>query len=287
MPKRVVFSSCVKYPEMTASDRLFADDLEKRGYEVECAAWNGAQEAFQKSDIVILRSHWDYHLYPRQFRSWLEELRASKKAVFNTPNLVLWNLNKKYLLDLKRQGVLIPQSIVEVFSRDRIQSMFEELRTARLVVKPLYGASSYQVALVEKEHVASVDQITELWRDTEEVLIQEYIEEVSKVGEISCIFFNGIFSHAVRKTPAKGDFRCNPEFGSSDQLYHPDDDVVRQAKGVLEVLPEIPLYARVDGVLRNKAFVLMELEINEPHLFFDLAPAAADRMADALEQRLK
>jgi hypothetical protein len=50
--------------------------------------------------------------------------------------------------------------------------------------------------------------------------------------------------------------------------------------------PLAPLYARVDGVLREGRFLLMEVEVNEPGLGLDLAPGSAERFADALLARL-
>jgi hypothetical protein len=62
---------------------------------------------------------------------------------------------------------------------------------------------------------------------------------------------------------------------------------VRQAAHVLAVVTEKPLYARVDGISRGGAFLLMELELIEPNLFFDIAPGSAERFAAALSRRLK
>jgi hypothetical protein len=47
-----------------------------------------------------------------------------------------------------------------------------------------------------------------------------------------------------------------------------------------------PLYARVDGVLRDGRFLLMEVEVNEPGLGLHLAPGAAERFATTLLARL-
>jgi hypothetical protein len=54
----------------------------------------------------------------------------------------------------------------------------------------------------------------------------------------------------------------------------------------LALLPAPALYARVDGLVRDGAFVLMELEVNEPDLGLDLAAGAPERFADALLARL-
>ena len=59
------------------------------------------------------------------------------------------------------------------------------------------------------------------------------------------------------------------------------------AENVLAVLPEMPLYARVDLVpgLDGKP-MLMELELVEPSLFLSFDAAAPAVFADAIERRL-
>jgi hypothetical protein len=55
---------------------------------------------------------------------------------------------------------------------------------------------------------------------------------------------------------------------------------------VVAQLAEPWLYARVDGLLVDGVFMLMELEVIEPSLFLGLAPEAADRLATACEDRI-
>jgi hypothetical protein len=43
----------------------------------------------------------------------------------------------------------------------------------------------------------------------------------------------------------------------------------------------------VDGVVRDGAFLLMELELIEPNLFLEHSPDAADRLARAIARRLE
>jgi hypothetical protein len=53
------------------------------------------------------------------------------------------------------------------------------------------------------------------------------------------------------------------------------------------LIPESPLlYARVDAVMDEDVARLMELEMIEPVLFFSKAPGSAERMADAIAERL-
>ena len=53
------------------------------------------------------------------------------------------------------------------------------------------------------------------------------------------------------------------------------------------MLPEAPIYARVDGLVLDGTLMLMEVELIEPELFFHLAPEAADKLAAAVVTRLK
>jgi hypothetical protein len=63
--------------------------------------------------------------------------------------------------------------------------------------------------------------------------------------------------------------------------------VLAAARRALEALLLPALYARVDGVETREGFQVMEVEVNEPWLFFALAPAAAETFADAIARRLR
>ena len=100
------------------------------------------------------------------------------------------------------------------------------------------------------------------------------------------MFFDGEFSHGVLKTPAAGDFRAQDDFGGTSRPGNPGKAVVRQARAIFDALPETPLYARVDGVVQGGRFVLIELELIEPVLFFGHSAEAAPRLVRALRKRL-
>src|SRR5262249_45788198 len=99
-------------------------------------------------------------------------------------------------------------------------------------------------------------------------------------------FFDGAFSHGLRRVPAPGEFRINSRYGGRMEAARLPDGVVEQMIRVLALLPAPALYARVDGVANDTGFMLMEVEVNEPGLGMDLVPGAADRFADALLARL-
>jgi hypothetical protein len=57
----------------------------------------------------------------------------------------------------------------------------------------------------------------------------------------------------------------------------------QQAETVLTKIDAKWVYARVDGVEVDGRLLLMELELIEPHLYFELFPPGADAFAQALK----
>lgn len=101
--------------------------------------------------------------------------------------------------------------------------------------------------------------------------------------EWSLIFFNGAYSRAVVKCPAKSDFRLLSEFGGIvDRQEQPDQCLNKAAHHALRQCPDgPPLYARIDGIETGDGFVVMEAELIEPALFLESDMAAA-RFAQAI-----
>ena len=69
--------------------------------------------------------------------------------------------------------------------------------------------------------------------------------------------------------------------GAEVPLETPSRGVAEQGAAVLRTLPELPLYARVDGVVRDGRLIVIEVEVLEPGLFLDFDPGSAERFAEA------
>ena len=119
-------------------------------------------------------------------------------------------------------------------------------------------------------------------------LMQPFIPEIQDQGEISFIYIDGAYSHAVLKRPAAGDFRVQQEHGGSADLFHPDPAILDQANEIAVTVPQVrdSLYCRIDAVARGGKLVLMELELIEPDLYLRGKPWAPARLADALVARI-
>jgi glutathione synthase/RimK-type ligase-like ATP-grasp enzyme len=155
-----------------------------------------------------------------------------------------------------------------------------------VVIKPAVSAGGDDTFILERasadEMQADVDALVE--RGT--VMIQEFLPEIYD-GEISLVYLGGEYSHSVCKRAADGEFRIHVEHGGTVEVANPSMETIAQADAVVATLPEVPAYARVDGVLRSGTLVLMELELIEPELFFDYLEGSADRFAEVITARVQ
>jgi len=151
----------------------------------------------------------------------------------------------------------------------------------KAVIKPIIGASAHSVFLVDRRNAKELQtQIDELIKHTE-VMIQPFIKEIQTEGELSIMFIGGEYSHSVVKSPSENDFRSN-YFGNAVKRIEPGEEIIRQAKSVYDVIDTPLLYARIDGINVNNKLKLMEFELIEPYLFFELYPQSTEKFAEAV-----
>jgi glutathione synthase/RimK-type ligase-like ATP-grasp enzyme len=285
---RVCFVTCRRWPEISESDRLVAQALEERGAQVEGRAWNEPAADFGGFDAIVLRSNWDYHFDPGAFLGWLDRLERAGARVFNPPALVRWNVSKRYLIALQAVGV---PTVATVALEDETPAGLEAILRGRGwrtgVLKPEIGASAHDTRLVTAETLAEAATAIASGAMRRPVLVQPFIEEIRTRGEWSLVFIGGSLTHSVLKQPGAGDFRVQSYLGGSVRAEPAPPGVVRVAEAALAALPEAPLYARIDAVEAPAGALIMEVEVNEPGLFFTHAPpAAARRFAEALLRQL-
>jgi len=261
--------------------------LAKAGVETQIIDWSSGFD-FSQFDLLVLRSCWDYHLRGDEFTEWLRSA-AREVPVLNAVPAVLWNQNKFYLRELERQGIEIAPTIFNAGSAAIGAEERSKMKNwPKVVVKPAVSASAHRTWLMDS---AALPTDAELEQHTGggPFLIQQFIPEIQTHGEISFIYIDGAFSHAVLKRPAAGDFRVQQEHGGSSEPFLPPPALLDQANWIASNVPQVrdSLYCRIDAVARDGKLVLMELELIEPELFLRLADGAAERFAGAILKRMR
>lgn len=254
--------TCEAYPLLPDNEQFMLKELPKVGIQAFPVVWSGQQD-WKNFDALLIRSVWDYHKRHQEFIDWLNHIKSAGIPTQNSVDLVLNNVDKTYLKQLEKQGVsIVPTEILTETSIDEIEKKMNQHNWNQAVLKPTISATAYHTSLIDQ--TIKLEQL-EIRPDLS-YLLQPFIPEIEH-GEHSLVFFNGKFSHAVIKKPKPNDFRVQSDFGGSFSLTEVSANVIDQAKQIIATLKEIPLYARVDGVIIDDQFMLMELELIEPELF--------------------
>jgi glutathione synthase/RimK-type ligase-like ATP-grasp enzyme len=280
--KRLALATSADHPQLHEHDLPLVDALRAVGVDPVAEVWTDPSVDWSAYDAVLLRSVWDYHLRYDEFIEWLGLVDKAGVPVFNDSGLVRWNGDKRYLIELRERGVAIVPS--QIAAGACLREVVAGLAGQEIVIKPTVSASSLHTI----RGVAGSEELSRAMDDLPDTvyLVQPFQPEIVTDGEWSLMFVGGEFTHAVVKRPAAGDYRVQMMFGGEATLAEPSPDVLDSARAALEAADSPTLYARVDGVVVNGRFLLMELELIEPYLFFPEFPAAAVKLASAVAARL-
>ncbi len=281
---RLTLLTCAEQPALTADDRLLADALARLGVEVRVSPWS-ALDIDAAGAACVLRSTWDYHVTFAPFIEWLDAIDRRGLRLVNSTALVRWNADKQYLRVLEGAGIALPPTVwLEAPDANAVADALAATGWPRAVLKPRVSASAHGTIVVTPSATVADDALETL--RAHGALLQAFLPEIEHDGELSLLYFDGTFSHAVRKRPREGDFRVQHEFGGSEDAVEPLSIERVFADRVMAACPEVPAYARVDVVTTARGPVLMELELIEPYLYFAHDDGAAERCARAILARL-
>lgn len=264
-------------PDLDPDDRLAFDVLNKQGFECNCADWRDPDIDWDKAGFCVLRSTWDYHLHYSEFLDWCN---SRGNQLINDYPLVQWNTDKAYMLELSQNKIEIVPSIMALKGEPLEELPPEDWST--VIVKPTIGLATYGVKKFSLPR--QIDEYRVHMRklcQTNAVLIQKFMPEVLEYGERSLMYFNGEYSHSVRKSPFQSLAHAG---GAGETPARSSNEEVAFGHKVLNTLDRTPVYARVDIVPEDSGKpVLMELELVEPSLFLGFESGAAERFAEALK----
>jgi glutathione synthase/RimK-type ligase-like ATP-grasp enzyme len=286
-------------PPFTPDDQLLVDELRRRGHQVTAVVW-GAETSWLAGyfDRIIVRSPWDYmdsNELRHGFLRWLEALAATGLPVENDLQMMLWLMDKRYLLDFANVGVpIVPTQLVSAGESFDLESFFDRHDAA--VIKPAVSAAGAGLEFLPDRQTARSFQkeFSELCRHNAQ-LVQPFLPEIQTHGEWSLVYLGGEYSHGVHKLPSPGQIMVHAERGGSLHFGDPPPVVRQMGDRVAALVPHafahrgerscrMPLYLRIDIIETAAGALLSECEGVEPELFFRAKPGSAARFAEFVER---
>lgn len=273
---RIAFATCAALPHGDPDDAALAQALP----EAEWAIWDDPAVDWVAFDLVVIRSTWDYVERRDAFLAWAR----SVPRLVNPAAVLAWNTDKRYLADL-------PGAVATTFLAPGDAFSAPE---GEYVVKPTVSAGSRDTARFGPgEDARAAALVATIHADGRTAMVQPYLGAVDAHGETALLFFDGRFSHAIRKGPI-----LKPGADPHGDLFAAEDIAAREPAAAELALAERVLdavredfgadlaYARVDVVPAAGGPELLELELTEPSLFFAQGGGAAERFAAGLRSRL-
>lgn len=287
MSVQLAVATSAAYPAIHPDDAHLAASLAALDVDLHVCVWNDPGVDWARHDAVLVRTVWDYFEHYDAFLAWLNRLERSGVPVINPVALMRWNSDKRYLLQLESLGV--PTIPTRLAPRDALHEALAAFQGRDVVVKPVVSGGAWRTVRGTVGDPAFDRAVSEL--PPGDYLVQPFVQAVVDDGEWSLLFFGGEFSHAIVKRPAAGDYRVQEQYGGRTDAVEPDAATLAAARHALATCATLGLgdaeYARVDGVVVNGRFLLMELELIEPSLFLADRPDAAERCARAIAARLE
>ena len=291
---RIAIATFAGMPPEFADDEHLAEALRRHGADPEHVAWDVPGADWARFDAVVIRSTWDYAFRRDEFVAWADKVG---ERLHNSPEVVRWNSDKRYLADLADAGIPVVETVY--IEPDDSPPVLD----GELVVKPsVSGGARDTGRFSSTAHTAALDLIRSIQASGRTAMIQPYVESVDSVGETAIVCLDGEPEYFLRKRAVLRPDEVAPlradALGAAEAMYDPELVLPGEATGdevglAREILAYVtrrfgytPLYARVDLIEGPEgAPVLIELEAIEPNLYLGQVDGAAERVAQAVTRR--
>ncbi|MCP3058771.1 hypothetical protein LXT21_08310 [Myxococcus sp. K38C18041901] len=271
-------------PELAEFERPLLPALRALGLDARPVVWDDPTVDFNTVRLAVVRSTWDSHLRRDTFVAWAQKVGRLTR-LHNPADVLRWNTHKFYLRELEEKGIPVtPTAWVE---RDGALDL-EVLARARgwdtLVLKPAVSAGAVETHIIPRAEASAGNALVTRLAASGELMVQPYLRAFESEGERSYIFFEGVFSHAVRRPPT---LKSAPRGFAEPSTFAPDPKELKLSERVLEAMGAPLLYARVDVATDNEGVTrLQEVEVTEPSLFLTLDAESPHRLARAIAAKL-
>ena len=261
--------SCDTWKQRVYDDILLQKAFLDSGVKAEIVSWQDETIDFSKYNAMLITSMWGYQDYLPDLEKWLG--KVEKMNVINSVDIVRDNYNKAKQIDILKKGGL-PIVVTEILKKSDLLSagtsfLKKHNISLPVVIKPSVSSGGANTFLVKNER--EFERAAKMIQDSaaDNVLVQPFVPEIES-GEISVIIIGGKIVNAVTRFPGilSGDkqYRVTPL--NIDDLA---PDLIKLCDKVININEfRSCTYMRIDFVKKKADYLIMEVELFEPQLFY-------------------
>lgn len=252
--------------------------LDPTGVRIEQRPWTQPGDLDDCDGVTTLLA-WGGHQAGGEWGGLLGRLAAMDAPVINDIDTLRWNTRKTYLVELEAAGAPVTPTLfvdrVTPAALDEAHARFGD----EIVVKPQTSGEAF--ATVRVSVGEDLDDLKVA--PAGPAMLQPFMPGAAREGELSLLYFNGAFSHAVVKVARPGDFRVQPQLGGTCGAITPVAEALDVAERVLAAAGRQLTYARIDLIRDQQGDLrLMALEAIKPDLYLEHAPDGGAAFARAM-----
>lgn len=264
-------------------DRILAEAFRAVGCDVSRVDWADPHVDWRRFDAAVIRQTWDYFDRLDEFLAWLDRVE-SLTMIVNPIEVIRWNCDKRYLVELAAAGVpTVPTIVIERQDRGpELTDLMDRDGFDEAVIKPAVSGAGRETYRIKRSEADRHEATWQRLVSAESMLLQPFMPAIVEHGEVSLIVIDNKVTHAVRKIAAAGEFRVQDDHGGTVHPHASSPLETAAARTALAAVPGPVSYARVDLIETPDGPLVMELELIEPELFFRHEADAAARLADAV-----
>jgi glutathione synthase/RimK-type ligase-like ATP-grasp enzyme len=268
-------------PEPDTADLAAA--LRSSGLEADVVVWHDPAVDWARYDLAVIRTPWDYPERHAEFMAWLDRAAAATRLL-NAPDLIRWNIDKRYLTALAESGLpVVPTEFCDTVAAARTAL---DGSSGRVVVKPSVSAGSRDTGLFTPDDPKALDLARKIIDSGKTAMVQPAVEEIIERGELGLFYFNGEYTSAFHKGPILAPGGAYVGNGDLITLGSPSPEDITLGSQALAAVTSLgfdqPLYARIDIA----AAQVIEVEVFEPGYALPILPANRDAFVQAVHARL-
>ncbi len=297
----MTLATCTETGRLDDDEQGLPDALAERGIDPSVAAWDDDSMDWDDAGIVIVRSVHNYATRRADFLNWA----GSMRKLLNNADVLTWNTDKHYLLELAQRGMptigtvwLEPE---RGLTKHQVHTRFPS--QGDFVVKPAVSAGARDTgrytAVDASSRMKAIQHAYALLSEGRSVMVQRYLDSVDVRGETALIYMNGILSHAVEKEAMLHGPRESGENAPREVAHarQPTPEELRLGEVVRAAVHSYMkdrmgrdaqlLFNRVDVVEGDGGLpTVMEVSLVDASLYLGTAPGALDNFADAIAARV-